>query len=710
VAGNNWVIDDDTMATASPQTVPSSESIKSYVDSLTGTATDLTDHMVFRGDYDATTNTPDLDGSAPREPVVSGDTYIISADGLFWTEEVTTGTLLIANQDDPNGLNGWEIVAGASELSALSDVTTAAVTDKFALMADGASYVGRALVEADISDLGTYSTASSTETLTNKTFDANGTGNSLSNVDVADLSATGTPSVTTYLRGDNTWATVAVGTPDDTAYGASWNGDTTTAPSKNAVYDKIETLGSGGGQVDSVVGGTNITVDNTDPINPIINASGGGGGGTVQGSSVTYDILLASADGSSPVGTADKSVDLQASRTASTQTSKGISSVISGGSNNTTEEPSSVIAGGSNNNNKSFAATISGGEYNQITGLSTQAAYSVITGGRYNFVKNSSPSSTVSGEYNEIDSSSHSSISGGKSNRVTNSLESTVIGGFENKINPTGSGTNRSAIVGGNQNQIQSSLSFIGGGNTNTISAYSTYSSIVGGSGNSMSGYYGSSSCVIAGGSSNNIEATNAFIGGGNSNTISGGFMGGGSGCSIVGGSSHSIYYSNNSVILGGISNAATQSDYSVLSGRRAKIPSGFDGVFIYADNTNSDFTADVASSAQFRVANGMHISSSLFLTQQSAALADISTKGQIWVRNANDKDLMYTDASGNDMTISAPVGTFADLPNSPLTGARAFVTDSLNALANHHGTVVAGGGTNFVPVFRNNANSWIIG
>jgi hypothetical protein len=54
-----------------------------------------------------------------------------------------------------------------------------------------------------------------TATLTNKTFDANGTGNSISNIDLEDLSATGTPSPTTYLRGDNTWATVAAG---DTSY------------------------------------------------------------------------------------------------------------------------------------------------------------------------------------------------------------------------------------------------------------------------------------------------------------------------------------------------------------------------------------------------------------------------------------------------------------------------------------------------------------
>jgi hypothetical protein len=32
---------------------------------------------------------------------------------------------------------------------------------------------------------------------------------------------------------------------DDTAYGSGWNGDTTHAPTKNAIYDKIETMGGG---------------------------------------------------------------------------------------------------------------------------------------------------------------------------------------------------------------------------------------------------------------------------------------------------------------------------------------------------------------------------------------------------------------------------------------------------------------------------------
>ena len=51
-------------------------------------------------------------------------------------------------------------------------------------------------------------------------------------------------------------------------------------PSASNVFATIADTGGGGGggQVDSVVAGTNITVDNTDPINPIISASGGGGG------------------------------------------------------------------------------------------------------------------------------------------------------------------------------------------------------------------------------------------------------------------------------------------------------------------------------------------------------------------------------------------------------------------------------------------------
>jgi hypothetical protein len=41
------------------------------------------------------------------------------------------------------------------------------------------------------------------------------------------------------------WATAGGGSVSDTAYGSGWNGDTTNAPSKNAIYDKIETIAAG---------------------------------------------------------------------------------------------------------------------------------------------------------------------------------------------------------------------------------------------------------------------------------------------------------------------------------------------------------------------------------------------------------------------------------------------------------------------------------
>ena len=41
--------------------------------------------------------------------------------------------------------------------------------------------------------------------------------------------------------------------------------------------------------------------------------------------------------------------------------------------------------------------------------------------------------------------------------------------------------------------------------------------------------------------------------------------------------------------------------------------------------------------------------------------------------------------------------------------GTKAFVTDSANTLSSHHGQTVAGGGSNFVPVFSDGTN-WIVG
>jgi hypothetical protein len=63
----------------------------------------------------------------------------------------------------------------------------------------------------------------------------------------------------------------------DAIYGVGWNGDTTTAASKNAIYDKIESLSSGSGTVTSVTAGAGMTQTGVSTVNPTLNVIGGNG-------------------------------------------------------------------------------------------------------------------------------------------------------------------------------------------------------------------------------------------------------------------------------------------------------------------------------------------------------------------------------------------------------------------------------------------------
>lgn len=76
-------------------------------------------------------------------------------------------------------------------------------------------------------------------------------------VDLSMLSATGTKDNTTYLRGDNTWASLTAATTSDAAYDrSSWDGDTTISPSKNAVSDAFYNMVR---WLDADTGGTDCT-------------------------------------------------------------------------------------------------------------------------------------------------------------------------------------------------------------------------------------------------------------------------------------------------------------------------------------------------------------------------------------------------------------------------------------------------------------------
>ena len=92
-----------------------------------------------------------------------GELITWSAAGVAETVAVGTATHVLTSNGVGVAPTFQEAAGGASQLSELSDVVSATNTDKFALMANGTTgYVGRALVEADISDLGTYAATDQT--------------------------------------------------------------------------------------------------------------------------------------------------------------------------------------------------------------------------------------------------------------------------------------------------------------------------------------------------------------------------------------------------------------------------------------------------------------------------------------------------------------------------------------------------------------------
>ena len=102
----------------------------------------------------------------------------------------------------------------------------------------------------------------------------------------AELSAGGTPTSANFLRGDNTWATAVTGlTVGNSNFINLSNVGTATVPDITATLsatgtptnttflrgDNTWAIPAGGGTVTSVNSGTGISVDNTDPDNPIVN-------------------------------------------------------------------------------------------------------------------------------------------------------------------------------------------------------------------------------------------------------------------------------------------------------------------------------------------------------------------------------------------------------------------------------------------------------
>lgn len=97
-------------------------------------------------------------------------------------------------------------------------------------------------------------------------------------IEVEDIEAAGNPDSTTFLRGDGEWRDIGTdfGVLDITA------GENISIDKTNPQNPVINAVGSAaGGQVNTVVAGTAITVNSSDPINPVVSANIGTTAGTV---------------------------------------------------------------------------------------------------------------------------------------------------------------------------------------------------------------------------------------------------------------------------------------------------------------------------------------------------------------------------------------------------------------------------------------------
>lgn len=75
--------------------------------------------LIYKGGYNAATNTPNLDAT-PIAGIKTGWTYTVTVDGVFFTEQVRAGDVLIAEVDSPTTLADWTTVQNNVDVATIS--------------------------------------------------------------------------------------------------------------------------------------------------------------------------------------------------------------------------------------------------------------------------------------------------------------------------------------------------------------------------------------------------------------------------------------------------------------------------------------------------------------------------------------------------------------------------------------------------------------
>jgi hypothetical protein len=246
-----------------------------------------------------------------------------------------------------------------------------------------------------------------------------------------------------------------------------------------------------------------------------------------------------------------------------------------------------TIGGGAGN--EAFSqATVGGGAGNTASGIRT-----TIGGGENNTA--TLDSATIGGGYGNYAAASHATIAGGIAN-VAAEIDATVGGGSGNAASER-----HSTVGGGSVNKAGGFAALIGGGVYNRASA--TYSTVGGGIANVSSAI----ESTVSGGAGNHASAESAFVGGGMNNRATGPYSTAGGGranvagngkdspadgaYATVGGGLENRAGGRFSVVPGGCGNVAA-GNYSFAAGSGARVKPGHDGVFLYSDHKDSEFSS----------------------------------------------------------------------------------------------------------------------
>ncbi len=350
-------------------------------------------------------------------------------------------------------------------------------------------------------------------------------------------------------------------------------------------------------------------------------------------------------------------VDLQNTRTATTQVASGANSFLGSGTNNSVAGQLSVIGGGDGSTIAAFNSAIAGGYRNYI---GTNSNYSTIGGGARDTTNNTG--GVIGGGSDNYNAGQLGTIGGGEFNYV-NAADGTIAGGAYDTVS---SSANEGTIGGGNYNTVSGAAATVGGGGLNHVNG--TSSTISGGGVNNITG----NDATIAGGVYNTVNAYYSTISGGVHNYIGGNYS------TITGGGYLRLASANSFGFNAGSSSADSA---FVTSANTAY----FGNVNLWLGNTNN-------TASQLR-----------FYEPQNGGVAfpGASTNFSSFVAGAQSTDINYTlptaqPTANQVLTATAISGT------GPYAVTLGWTANGGNTAWNLTGNTGTAAGTNFLGTIDN--------